>query len=67
MQIFSGTRLMPTKILCIATVSISLFLKDKVFVLTGFVILISKMMKVIEKYTLNVLMIFLILEPLTQV
>ena len=56
---------MPMKILCIATVSIILFLKHKVFVLTGFITLISKMMKVIEKYTLNVLMIFLILETLT--
>ena len=65
MQIFSGSCLMPTKILCIATVSISLFLKHKVFVLTGFVILISKMIKVIEKYSLKVFMIFLILEALT--
>ena len=55
---------MPMKILCIATVSTSLFLKHKVFVLTGFIILISKMRKVMEKHTLNVLMIFLILEKL---
>ena len=33
--------------------------------LTGFIILISKMMEVIEKYTLDVLLIFLILETLT--
>ena len=53
---------MPMKILCIATVSTGLFLKHKV--LTGFIILISKFPKVIEKHTLNVLMIFLILEKL---
>ena len=53
------------KIICIATISISLFLKHKVFVLKGFIILIPKMTKVIEKHTLNVLMIFLILEALT--
>ena len=53
------------EILYIATVSISLFLKHKVFVLTGFIILISKMTKVIEKYTLKVFMIFLILETST--
>ena len=47
---------MPMKILCIATVSISLFLNHKV--LTGFIILISKMTKVIEKHTLNVLINF---------
>ena len=56
---------MPMKIICIATVSICLFLKHKVFVLTGFIILISKMMKVIEEHTLKVFMIFLILEALT--
>ena len=53
------------KILYIAAVSISLFLKHKVFVLTGFIILISKMTKVIEKYTLKVFMMFLILETST--
>ena len=46
---------MPMKILCIATVSISLFLKHKVFVLTGFIILISKMTKVIENIHLKFL------------
>ena len=56
---------MPMKILYIATVSISLFLKHKVFVLTGFIILISKMTKVIEKHTLKVFMMFLILETST--
>ena len=54
---------MPMKILCIATVSTGLFLKHKV--LTGFIILISKMTKVIEKYTLKVFMMFLILETST--
>ena len=56
---------MPMKILYIATVSICLFLKHKVFVLTGFTILISKMMKVIKKHTLKVFMMFLILETST--
>ena len=56
---------MPIKIRCIATFSISIFLKHKVFVLIGFIILISKMTKVIEKYTLKVFMMFLILETST--